>query len=102
MWVFPEIRTLGDIPRYHARRRPDAPAVVSGGRTTSFSALDRESNAVANALLAGAFGKDARIGFLGKNSPYLASALFGTAKAGLTFLPLNCGLSVARTPAVDQ
>ncbi len=74
MWVFPEIRTLGDIPRYHARRRPDAPAVVSGGRTTSFSALDRESNAVANALLAGAFGKDARIGFLGKNSWRLAAA----------------------------
>jgi acyl-CoA synthetase (AMP-forming)/AMP-acid ligase II len=95
MWVFPEIRTLGDIPRYHARRRPDATALISEGRTVSFGELDRESNAIANSLLDRRFGLDARIGFLGKNSPYLSNALFGTAKAGLTFLPLNWRLAAA-------
>lgn len=102
MWVFPEIRTLGDIPRYHARQRPEASAISSDGAVTSFAELDRESNRMANALIAAGLPPSARVGFLGQNSVALPVALFGTAKAGLTFMPLNWRLAAKELAAILQ
>lgn len=34
---FDQIPTLGDIPRYHARERPSAAALVFEGRETDFA-----------------------------------------------------------------
>ena len=102
MWVFPEIRTLGDIPRYHARHRPAAPALLIDGRATRFDELDRQSNRVAHALLARGLGAEARIGLLGRNTRHLPPLLFGTAKAGSTFMPINWRLAGAEVAAILQ
>ena len=102
MWAFPEIRTLGDIPRYHARHRPSAPALLSAGCTTRFDELDRQSNQAAHALLARGLGRTARVGLLGRNNAHLAVLLFGTAKAGMSFMPINWRLAPAEVAAILQ
>jgi acyl-CoA synthetase (AMP-forming)/AMP-acid ligase II len=43
----PAIRTVGDIPRRHARLRPDAIAMACEDRTTTYGELDRRSSQVA-------------------------------------------------------
>jgi acyl-CoA synthetase (AMP-forming)/AMP-acid ligase II len=93
MWTFPEVRTLGDTPRYHARHHPEAPALAFAGAFVTHGALDTHSTQVANALLARGYGAGARIGYLGRNAPELAYLLYGTAKAGHAFLPLNWRLA---------
>jgi acyl-CoA synthetase (AMP-forming)/AMP-acid ligase II len=100
MWAFPEIYQLGDIPRYHARNRPDATAILEAGHRMSWRELDLESNRVANALLSTRFQIEDCIGFLGKNTRFFAIALLGVSKAGMTFMPLNWRLAAAELAAI--
>lgn len=97
MWVYPEVRTLGEFIEYHARHTPDRRALVSGARTIGFGAYDAIANRIANGLLArGIGGQDRagdRIGFLGLNSPDFYFALIATAKTRAAFIPLNWRLS---------
>ena len=93
MWVYPEIRLLGDIVRYHARERGDAAALICAGQTINFAELDRRASQVAQALLALGLPADARVGYFGRNCMELADTLFGAAKAGFTFMPINWRLA---------
>jgi len=93
MWIYPEIRSLADIPRYHARKTPNRLALQFGNIVTSFAELDQRSNQVANALLAMHLGNEARVAFLGRNSDEFMIYFFGVMKAGMTFVPLNWRLS---------
>lgn len=93
MWVYKEIRTLGDYPRYYARKTPERTALSYAGRDTSYAALDDESRRVAQGLLAAGVQAGDRVVFLGKNSDDFFVALFGTVKAGACFCPLNWRLS---------
>ena len=95
MWVFPEISHLGDIPRFHARARPDAPAILAEGQRLTWRELDLESNRVANALGSAGLRREDCVGYLGKNTPFLPIGLFGVSKAGMTFMPLNWRLAAA-------
>ncbi|MES2492537.1 MAG: long-chain-fatty-acid--CoA ligase [Pseudomonadota bacterium] len=93
MWVYPEIQVLGDIPRYHARERGDAVALIGGGAQLTYAEVDQRSSRVANALLALDLAADARIGWYGRNYVELADTLWGAAKAGYAFMPVNWRLA---------
>jgi acyl-CoA synthetase (AMP-forming)/AMP-acid ligase II len=93
MWVYPEIRVLGDIPRYHARLRGAETALVCGGETISFAELDARASRVANALLALDLPAEAQVGWFGRNCVELADAVFGATKAGHAFMPINWRLA---------
>ena len=93
IWVYPEIRLLGDIPRYHARERGAATALVCGEQSISFAGLDARANRVANALLALCLPGEAQVGWFGRNCAELADVLFGAAKAGHAFMPVNWRLA---------
>jgi acyl-CoA synthetase (AMP-forming)/AMP-acid ligase II len=93
MWVYPEIRTLGDLTRYWARYEPARPALTWAGRTIDFSTFDKISNQVARWLLAEGVAVHERVGFFGKNSADFYFAMFGTAKTRACFTPLNWRLS---------
>ena len=90
---FAQMQTLGDIARYHARERPDAPALVFEARETSFAAFDRRSNQVANALLAEGLKSGDRIAYVGKNSDHYFELLFGAAKMGAVMTPIGWRLA---------
>lgn len=93
MWLYAEIKTIGDIPRYYARTTPNASALIDANGATTFSELDTRSNAIANLLLAQGLAPGARVAFLGKNSARYFEFLFGVNKADAALLPLNWRLA---------
>ena len=80
MWLYPEVRTLGEFPEYWARKDPHRTALRTFERSVDFSAFDRIANQVGHYLLAGIAQSDALVGFMGKNSFDFYFALLGCAK----------------------
>ena len=93
MWLYKEIRTLGDYPTYHARRTPGRLALNYDGRDTSYAELDQLAGLTAAGLAAAGVAVGERVVYLGKNSDDYFIALFGTARHGACFCPLNWRLS---------
>ncbi len=90
---FPEIRTLGDAPRFHGRTRGEATAFFFEGRRTSYAQFDRHTAQVANGLAAEGVTHGARIAYLGKNSDRYFELLFGAARLGAVLAPVNWRLA---------
>jgi fatty-acyl-CoA synthase len=86
-------KTLADTIRRHARQNPDAIAFHFEGRDTTYAEFDRNTNKVANALIAAGFKHGDRIGFLGKNSDHFFEIMYGAMKAGMVMTPVNWRLS---------
>ena len=93
MWLYPEVRTLGDFITYHARRTPDRRALVHEQRTIAFSEYDSAANRIAHGLIGRGVVPGDRVGFFGLNSPDFYFALTGTVRTGAAFVPLNWRLS---------
>ncbi len=88
-----EITTLADVPRHHARARPDAAAVVFEGRTVTYGEWGSRCLRVANALAAEGVRPGARIAILDKSSDAYFEVLFGAAVAGAVTVGLNWRLA---------
>jgi long-chain acyl-CoA synthetase len=63
----PDIATIADIVRVHAANRPDAVALIVGGRTITFAELDARSNQAAQALRTAGVGFGDRVAYIEKN-----------------------------------
>lgn len=100
MWVYPEVRLLGDSIAYHARRTPSKLAFLLESAETSFATCESVSNKVANGLHARGICPGNRVIFFGKNSLDFYLALFGATKAGACFVPLNWRLAAAELAMV--
>ena len=87
------IRTLADIPRYHAVIRPDATAFVFEGRETSYADLQARSTRIAHALLASGLGKGDRVAYIGKNIDRYFELMLGAAKMGAVITPIGWRLT---------
>jgi acyl-CoA synthetase (AMP-forming)/AMP-acid ligase II len=94
MWLYPEVRTLGEFIEYHARHTPDRRALVCGERVIGFGEYDRTANRIANGLLAQGVAAGERVGFMGLNSADYYFALIGTAKTRGAFTVFNWRLAV--------
>jgi len=94
MWLYPEVRTLGEFIEYHARHTPDRRALIWGERTISFAEYDKAANRIANGLLSEGVDAGDRIGFLGLNTPDFYLALIGTAKTRAAFTVFNWRLAI--------
>ena len=100
MWVFPEVRTLGQYPEYWRRHEPDRPALRSATRSVGFGEFDRIANRVANFLVRRNAARPRQlVGFMGKNSFDFYFALFGTAKTRAGLVIYNWRLSAAELAA---
>jgi long-chain acyl-CoA synthetase len=99
---FDQMPTLGDIARYHARERPDAIALSFEGRDTSYAAFNRNTNKVANALLAAGAKAGERVAYVGKNSDLYFELLFGAAKMGAVTLPIGWRLAPTEMAYIIQ
>jgi hypothetical protein len=87
------IPTVGDIPRYHGKARPERVAISFEGRRLSYGDLDRRTNQIANALIAEGVRPQARIAILSKNSPAFFELWFGAAKVNVVAVPVNFRLA---------
>ncbi len=93
MWVYKEIRTLGDYVGYYARCAGSRTALIYGEHVTSYGELDEQATRLAHGLAAAGLAAGERVVYLGKNSDDFFLALFGTVKRGACFCPLNWRLS---------
>ncbi|QNK82501.1 long-chain-fatty-acid--CoA ligase [Nakamurella sp. PAMC28650] len=86
---------IADVLRANAAATPDAPAIIEADSVTSFAALDRLANRVANALARDGVRPGDRVAFLGSNSPAFLAVLYGAAKMGAIPTALNNRLAPA-------
>jgi long-chain acyl-CoA synthetase len=90
-----QMSRLGDIPRLHASRRPEATAISFEGRHVTYAELDRRADRVAVALAADGVRPGHRVAYLGKNCDRYFELLFGCARAGAVLTPISWRLSAA-------
>ena len=93
MSYFPEIVTMGDVPRFHARERPDVTALVFGDEAISYRDFDIRCSRIANGLHKLGVSPGDRIAWIGKNSAAYFELLFGGAKAGAVMVPISWRLA---------
>ncbi len=87
------VRSLADIPRLHAKDRPDAVALDYRDRLTTFAEFDRRTSCVAQGLIALGQKPDARVGFLGRNTDRYFEVLLGACKARNVIVGVNWRLA---------
>ncbi len=97
-----EIKTVGDIARVHARRQPEALALVFGERRTTWAELDRDTNRVASGLLALGLLPHSRIALIDKNTDDFHLAWIGAAKAGMALNAINWRLAAPEIAYILQ
>ena len=87
-----EFTNLAELISAHADSRPDDVAVVEPGperRTTTWSELNRQIDAVAAGFAAHGLVAGHRIGILGPNSIEFVVAYFAALRAGFVAVPIN-------------
>jgi len=87
------MKTAGEMLRWRTRQNPDQLAIRHGTRETTYRELDRRSNLVANALLRAGLQPHQRVAVLDQGHDQFFEVLFGIAKAGGVFTPVNWRLA---------
>lgn len=93
MPFYPEIKTLGDIARFHGRQRPASTAFVFEDRVTDYQTFDRHTSQVANGLLAKGVAPQSRIAVMARNSDWYYELLIGSSKADMVTVGINWRLA---------
>lgn len=91
---------VGSWIERRARSDPDAPALVFGDRTTSYSALAGRIRRLAAALQSLGVQRADRVCYLGPNHPALLETLFATARLGAILAPVNHRAEVVQIRSV--
>lgn len=87
------MKTVGETVRWRARQHPQQAAIWHEGRELTYAELDRRSNRVANALVAAGLEPGQRVCVLDKGHDAFFETIFGIAKAGGVYTPVNWRLA---------
>ena len=87
------MKTVGEMLRWRARLDPHGVALSCEGRDTTARELDRRSSRVASALIAAGLAPGDRVCVLDKGHDEFFEVLFGIAKAGGVYTPVNWRLA---------
>jgi acyl-CoA synthetase (AMP-forming)/AMP-acid ligase II len=98
--IAPGLICVADIIARRAAAAPTAPAVICGGRTLSFTDLNRRADRVAAALMHDGVGVGGRVAHCAQADEIYYDFLFGAAKSRATFVPLNWRLSLLEIIAI--
>ncbi|MFI2612138.1 amino acid adenylation domain-containing protein [Kitasatospora sp. NPDC018619] len=82
-------RTVADLFEERARACPQAPAVVHGGRTTSYAELDARANRIARALADRGAAPGAFVALALPRGTDLVATLIAVAKTGAAYVPID-------------
>lgn len=81
--------TVHELIEVEARRRPDAPALVTGTKTVCYQELNTLANQVAHGLIARGIKPGTIVPVFLNRSPELIISLLGILKAGAAYLPID-------------
>jgi acyl-CoA synthetase (AMP-forming)/AMP-acid ligase II len=95
MWLYPEVRTLGEFVRYWARQDPARAMLRRQGRVVTFGEGEAITSQLANFLIEKGAEAGDLVGYLGKNSFDFYFALFGCGKTRSGLVVFNWRLSPA-------
>ena len=87
------MKTLGELIRWRAGQHPGRVALEYEGRQTTYAELDRRASQVAAALIAAGAQPGDRVCVLDQGHDYFFETIFGIAKAGAVFTPVNWRLA---------
>jgi len=90
--AYPSHQTLVDLFQEQARLGGDVPAVVFGGESLSYGALNQRANQLARSLAAQGVGPGSVVGLLVDRSLEMITALLAVLKAGAAYLPIDPAL----------
>ncbi|MFL6195586.1 MAG: non-ribosomal peptide synthase/polyketide synthase [Thermoanaerobaculia bacterium] len=93
---YPREATIHGLFAEAARRSPEAVAVVRGGESLTYAALDARAGRIAARLRALGVGPEVPVGLCAERSPGLIVALLGILKAGGAYVPLDPGYPAER------
>ena len=80
----------------HARRSPDAPAIITAQHTTSYGELYRRAVTAATWLRAHRVGTDELVGLVMTRGPEQVVGILAAILAGAAYLPIDAGLPLER------
>lgn len=89
----PTFATTADVLRQRALLHPDRVAVTFDGAVRTYADLDARSNQVAQGLAAVGVRPGDRVAILDRNRLEHLEVMFGAAKVGATYLPVNWRLA---------
>jgi acyl-CoA ligase (AMP-forming) (exosortase A-associated) len=87
---------LFELPLHAAERAPDAPALIQKNATLDYSALAGRIEAFAAAMIRLGIGRSERIAIYLPKQLETVTAMFGAARAGCVFVPINPLLKAAQ------
>ena len=88
-----DIGNIASIVRQQSGERPEAVAIVEGGREHTWRSIDEASNRLANALLAAGVERGDHIARIEKNGADYFVILFAASKIGVTLVDINWRLA---------
>jgi fatty-acyl-CoA synthase len=80
---------VGSWIERRARIRPDHPALIYAGRTTTYAELAERVRRLANGLRGLGVGRGDRVAWLGPNHPAFLETFFATGQLGAVLAPVN-------------
>ncbi|MCA9715211.1 MAG: amino acid adenylation domain-containing protein [Myxococcales bacterium] len=92
----PRDRSVHALFEAQARRTPDAPAVLYGGRSLPYGALDRRANQLARYLRRRGVGDERRVAVCLDRTDAMIVTLLAILKAGGAYVPIDPGYPDAR------
>jgi long-chain acyl-CoA synthetase len=92
------VLSLADIIRKRAAATPEAVALSRAGQAATFADIDTGSSRAAAALRAAGVERGGRVVFIGASGPLFAEVMYGTAKCGAIFVPVNSRLAEPPVP----
>jgi acyl-CoA synthetase (AMP-forming)/AMP-acid ligase II len=87
------LKTVAEILRWRAAQHPERRALWHRGRETTWAELDRRASRVAQALIAEGVRSGDRVCTLDKTHDAALEVIFGIAKAGAVYTPVNWRLA---------
>jgi long-chain acyl-CoA synthetase len=94
------VRSLAELVARSAEAHPDKPAVVAGGRATSYRELEERIRKASAALHGLGVGRGDRVALLVGNAPAFVEALHGALRLGAVVAPLNVMLTPEEAGAI--
>ncbi|OKK08052.1 non-ribosomal peptide synthetase [Streptomyces sp. CB03234] len=98
--AFPYDRTVPELFAEQAAARPDATALVAGGRSRTYAQVEERANRLAHLLRARGVGKDVPVGVLLERGDEMVITLLAVLKAGGGYVPLDPGYPAERLTAM--